>query len=133
VLVSVHLIDSAVGHDYFDGEQTHISVTASTTPPRRTSSNGFDRLRAEPNGPGLRFQPDALASWLYFASVSCTSADHMAAAAPSLREHAIQARDFYQPPDRPRPYSAAAGLSITEDLCPPIASLPLAARDGGLQ
>jgi hypothetical protein len=81
----------------------------------------------------LRIQPDAVASSLYFASVSCTSADHKAAAAPSLREHAIRARDFYNPPDGPRPYLAAAGLPVMEDVCSPIASLPLAAREGGLQ
>jgi hypothetical protein len=40
---------------------------------------------------GPWFQPDADATSLYFASESCTSADHKAAAVASLREHAISA------------------------------------------
>ena len=48
---------------------------------------------------GPRFQPDADASSLYFASVSCTSA--------SLRECAIRARDYNNPPQHLRPYFAA--------------------------
>jgi hypothetical protein len=47
--------------------------------------------------------------------VSCTSADRKAAAALSLGEHVIQAHDldnFYNPPDRPLPHFAVAGLSL---------------------
>jgi hypothetical protein len=68
--------------------------------------------------------------------VSCTSADHKAAAALSLGEHVIQARDFgnfYNPPGRARPYFAAAGSPVTEDICSRIASLPVAAQEGGPQ
>jgi hypothetical protein len=63
--------------------------------------------------------------------VSCTSADREAAAALSLRGHAIQTRDFSTPPDHPRRYFAAAGLPVTTKICSPIASLPVAAPEGG--
>jgi hypothetical protein len=114
---------------YYDDEQTSRRCD---TRPRRKPPKGSDRSRDL----GLRFQPDAVASSLYFASVSCTPADRKAAAALSLGEHAIQARDFgnfSNPLDRPQPYFAAAGLPVIEDICSRIASLPVAALEGGPQ
>ena len=91
----------------------------------------FGRYRAELRV-GLRFQPDADASSLYFASVCRTSADHKAAALARLCEHAIQARDYYNPPQHLRPYLAAGperagapGPPVAEDICSRIVRLPV--------
>ena len=50
----------------------------------------------------------------------------------SLREHAIQARDYYNPPQHRHPYFVAnpevvkfADLPVTEDICWRIVSLPI--------
>ena len=94
--------------------------------------NVFDRYRAELTDIGLRFQPNAEASSLCFASACCTSTEHKAAVLDSLREHAIQARDYYNPPLHVQPFLAAnpdlaasAELFVTEDICSRIVSLPV--------
>jgi dTDP-4-amino-4,6-dideoxygalactose transaminase len=101
---------------------------------RRLASrrNVFECYRAELTGVGLRFQPNAEASSLGFASACCTSADHQAAVLASLREHAIQARDYYNPPQHLHPYFVAnpelvesADLPVTQDICSRIVSLPV--------
>jgi len=101
---------------------------------RRLASrrNVLKCYRAELTGVGLRFQSNAEASSLCFGSVCCTSADHKAAVLASLREHAIQARDYYNPPQHLHPYFLAnpelvksAGMRVTEDICSRIVSLPI--------
>jgi dTDP-4-amino-4,6-dideoxygalactose transaminase len=94
--------------------------------------NVFDRYRAELTGAGLRFQPNADASSLCFASACCASADHKAAVLASLRQDAIQARDYYNPPQHLQPYFVAnpelvrsAAVTATEDVCSRIVSLPI--------
>ena len=93
--------------------------------------NVFECYRAELTCVGLRFQPNADASSLCFASACCTSADHRAAVLASLRKHAIQARDYYNPPLHLQPYFVAnpqlrsADLPVTEDICSRIVSLPV--------
>jgi len=81
---------------------------------------------------GLRFQPNADASSLCFASVCHTSAGHKAAVLTILREYAIQARDYYNPVQHLHPYFVAnpeligsAHLPVTEDICSRIVSLPV--------
>jgi dTDP-4-amino-4,6-dideoxygalactose transaminase len=101
---------------------------------RRLASrrNAFECYRAKLTCVGLRFQPNAEASSLCFASACCTSADQKAAVLASLREHAIQARDYYNPPLHLHPYFVtnpeligSADLPITEDICSRIVSLPV--------
>jgi dTDP-4-amino-4,6-dideoxygalactose transaminase len=101
---------------------------------RRMASrrNVFDRYHAELSCVGLRFQPNADASSLCFASVCCKSADHKAAVLASLRQDAIRAHDYYNPPQHLQPYFVAnpelarsADLTVTEDICSRIVSLPV--------
>jgi dTDP-4-amino-4,6-dideoxygalactose transaminase len=79
----------------------------------------------------MQFQPNAEASSLCFASVCCTSADQKAAVLASLSEHAIQARDYYNPPLHLQQYFVAdaelryVDLSATDDICSRIVSLPV--------
>ncbi len=88
------------------------------------------RARLAPEG--LRFQQNAEASSLCFASACCTSVDHKAAVMSNLRENAIQARDYYNPPQHRHPYFVAnkellesTDLAVTEDICSRIVSLPV--------
>lgn len=101
---------------------------------RRLASrrNVFEEYRAELGQVGVRFQPNAEASSLCFASASCTSADHKAAVLASLREAAVQARDYYNPPLHLNEYFVtnselvkSADLSVTRDICARIVSLPI--------
>lgn len=92
----------------------------------------FRCYRAKLHRSGLRFQPNADASSLCFASVSCASADHKKRVLDSLGKHAIQARDYYNPPQHLHPYFAAhphlaesTDLSVTEDICSRVVSLPV--------
>lgn len=94
--------------------------------------NVFDRYCAELSSTGLRFQLNARASSLCFASACCRSVSHKAAVLASLREHAIQARDYYNPPQHLHPYFVAnpdlvrsTSLRVTEDICSRIVSLPV--------
>ncbi|MGH8326439.1 MAG: DegT/DnrJ/EryC1/StrS family aminotransferase [Steroidobacteraceae bacterium] len=101
---------------------------------RRLASrrDAFDRYRAELSRVGLRFQPNADASSLCFASVCCNSADQKAAVLDSLRRDAIRAHDYYNPPQHLQPYFLtnpelvrSADLSVTQDICSRIVSLPV--------
>ena len=101
---------------------------------RRLASrrNVFECYRAELTGVGLRFQPNAEASSLCFASACCASADHKEAMLASLREHSIQARDYYNPPQHLHPYFVTSpelvvstDLPATQDICSRIVSLPI--------
>lgn len=91
----------------------------------------FDCYRAELSGLGVQFQPNAEASSLCFVSACCTSADHKAAVLDSLSEHAVQARDYYNPPLHRQKYFVSdselrsADLAATEDICSRIVSLPV--------
>lgn len=92
----------------------------------------FDRYQAELASEGLRFQVDAEASSLCFASARCSSADHKASVLTSLRDNAVQARDYYNPPQHRHPYFVAnpeltrsTSLPVTEELCSQIVSLPV--------
>ncbi len=92
----------------------------------------FDRYRAELSRVDLRFQPNAEASSVCFASACCKSADHKAAVLSSLRHGAIRAHDYYNPPQHRQPYFLAnptltrsTDLSATEDICSRIVSLPV--------
>lgn len=92
----------------------------------------FGNYRASLTCTGLRFQPNAEVSSLCFASACCTSADHKREVLASLRTHAIQARDYYNPPQHLHPYfvanrqlSQSAELQVTEDVCSRIVSLPV--------
>jgi dTDP-4-amino-4,6-dideoxygalactose transaminase len=77
----------------------------------------FDRYCAELSGLGLRFQPNAHASSLAFASACCDSADQKAAVLAALHQDAIRAHDYYNPPQHLQPYFLAnPGLSISTDL-----------------
>lgn len=101
---------------------------------RRLASrrNVFDRYRAELSCVGVRFQPNADASSLCYASACCKSADHKAAVVASLHQDAIRAHDYYNPPQHLQPYFVAnselvrsADLTVTEDICSRIVSLPV--------
>lgn len=92
----------------------------------------FARYRAALVGLGVRFQCNADASSLCFASAICPSVDDKIAVMASLRRHAIEARDYYNPPQHRHPYFLAnAGLvestdlAVTEDMCSRIVSLPV--------
>ncbi|BBY06271.1 DegT/DnrJ/EryC1/StrS family aminotransferase [Mycobacterium noviomagense] len=92
----------------------------------------FDRYRTELSGVGLRFQPNADLSSLCFASVCCESAGHKAAVLAALRQEAIRAHDYYNPPLHLQPYFVAnpelvrsSELAVTEDICSRIVSLPI--------
>jgi dTDP-4-amino-4,6-dideoxygalactose transaminase len=92
----------------------------------------FDRYRAELSRVGLRFQPNADASSLCFASACCASADHKTAVLASLCQDAIRARDYYNPPLHLQHYFVAnpelvrsAELTVTRDICSRIVSLPV--------
>jgi dTDP-4-amino-4,6-dideoxygalactose transaminase len=92
----------------------------------------FDCYRAELTSFNIRFQVNAEASSLTCGSACCVSADHKVAVLASLREHLIQARDYYNPPLHMHPYflanaqlSEVADLSVTEDICSRIVSLPV--------
>jgi dTDP-4-amino-4,6-dideoxygalactose transaminase len=123
---------------------------------RRLASrrNVFECYRAKLTCVGLQFQPNAEASSLCFASACCESADQKAAVVASLRKHAVQARDYYNPPQHLHPYFlanpeviASADLPVTADICSRIVSLPVhddmasedvarivaAVREGGAQ
>jgi dTDP-4-amino-4,6-dideoxygalactose transaminase len=100
---------------------------------RRLTSrrNVFQCYRTELTRAGLRFQPNAHAASLCFVSACCTSADHRAAVLASLSEHAVQARDYYNPPLHLQQYFEAnpqlgsADLPVTDDICSRIVSLPV--------
>jgi dTDP-4-amino-4,6-dideoxygalactose transaminase len=92
----------------------------------------FDCYRAELTCAGLRFQPNAEASSLQCGSALCSSAIHTAAVLASLGEHAIQARNYYNPPLHVHPYLVAnrelvelADLPVTKHICSRIVSLPI--------
>nr|WP_242661336.1 DegT/DnrJ/EryC1/StrS family aminotransferase [Mycobacterium mantenii] len=91
----------------------------------------FDCYRNELARLELQFQPNAEASSLCFASACCTSAEHKAKVLASLSAHAIQARDYYNPPLHQQKYFVAdtelrsADLPATEDICSRIVSLPV--------
>ncbi|OBI15428.1 hypothetical protein A5712_28295 [Mycobacterium sp. E2327] len=92
----------------------------------------FECYRAELTTAGLRFQPNAEASSLCFGSACCTSAGHRVAVLTSLREHNIQARNYYNPSLHRHSYlmahpelMASADLHVTEDVCSRIVSLPI--------
>ncbi|OCB44015.1 hypothetical protein A5677_06270 [Mycobacterium malmoense] len=94
--------------------------------------DAFERYRVELHHHGLRFQPNAASSSLCFASACCTSPDHKLSVVASLREAAIQARDYYNPPLHLNKYFAAnpelmkcGDLPVTVDLCSRIVSLPI--------
>lgn len=81
---------------------------------------------------GLRFQPNADLSSLCFASALCVSPEQKASVLNSLCINAIQARDYYNPPQHLHPYfeansqlSRSSDLSVTTDLCSRIVSLPV--------
>jgi dTDP-4-amino-4,6-dideoxygalactose transaminase len=101
---------------------------------RRIASrrNVFECYRAQLTGVGLRFQANAEASSLHLGSACCTSADQRATVLTSLHEHAIQARNYYNPPLHLHPYFVAnpelvesADLPVTADICSRIVSLPI--------
>ena len=90
------------------------------------------QFRSELSSAGLRFHPNAEASSVWCASVCCESAEQQSAVVASLRAHAIQPRDYYNPPLHLHPYFVAnregfgaADLSVTEDICSRIVSLPV--------
>jgi len=92
----------------------------------------FDRYRTELGGLGLRFQPNAEASSLCFASVCCNSAHEKTNVLASLHEDAVRAHDYYNPPQHLQPYFVAnpelvrsAELSVTESICSRVVSLPV--------
>lgn len=91
----------------------------------------FDCYRAELSGFGVQFQRNAEASSLCFVSACCATADQKAAVLTSLYEHAVQARDYYNPPLHRQRYFVSdselrsADLSATEDICSRIVSLPV--------
>lgn len=91
----------------------------------------FDCYRSELSRFGLQFQPNAEASSLCFASACCTSPDHKSRVLASLHKHAIQARDYYNPPLHLQQYFLAnvelrpTELRSTEDICSRIVSLPV--------
>jgi dTDP-4-amino-4,6-dideoxygalactose transaminase len=94
--------------------------------------NVLEHYRSPLTRSGLRFHPNAEASSVWCASVCCESAEQQGAVIASLREHAIQPRDYYNPPLHLHPYFvanrewvAAADLSVTEDICSRIVSLPV--------
>ncbi|MBX9641057.1 MAG: DegT/DnrJ/EryC1/StrS family aminotransferase [Mycobacteriaceae bacterium] len=81
---------------------------------------------------GIQFQQNAEASSLCFASACCTSTDHKSAVLANLNENAIQARDYYNPPQHRHPYFIdnddvlkSTDLSVTEDICSRMVSLPV--------
>ncbi|WP_370482405.1 DegT/DnrJ/EryC1/StrS family aminotransferase [Mycobacterium sp. pUA109] len=101
---------------------------------RRLASrrNVFNRYHTELTRFGVRFQPNADTSSLCFASVCCESADHKAAVLSSLHRDAIRAGDYYNPPQHLQRYfvtrpgfAASADLTVTEDICSRIVSLPV--------
>lgn len=92
----------------------------------------FECYRTELTSFNIQFQVNAEASSLQCGSACCTSAEHKAAVLASLRDHVIQARDYYNPPLHLHPYFLAnpqlidlADLSTTEDVCSRIISLPI--------
>lgn len=83
-------------------------------------------------GVGLRFQRNADASSLCFASVLCRSADEKVAVLESLHRRAVQARDYYNPAQHQHPFFEtspelieSADLAVTESICSRIVSLPV--------
>ncbi len=94
--------------------------------------NVFDRYCPELTGVALRFQHNGDASSLCSVSVCFTCADHEAAVLSILREHAIQARNYYNPLQHLHPYFVAnpepvesADLPVTEDICSRIVPRPV--------
>lgn len=92
----------------------------------------LDIYRAELNDFGLRFQPNADASSVCFASAMCDSAVQKAAVLASLRLDEIRAHDYYNPPQHRQPYFLAnpqlvrsTDLACTEEICSRIVSLPV--------
>lgn len=90
------------------------------------------RYIAELAGAGLQFQPWADASSVCFAGACCESREHKAAVLMSLAGNAIQAHDYYNPPQHGHPYFQAnpelirkTDLTATENLCARIVSLPV--------
>lgn len=80
----------------------------------------------------LQFQPNAEVSSLCFASIVCSSAIQKASMLASLQAFAVQARDYYNPPQHCHPYFQAnpeltreADLSVTADICSRIISVPI--------
>lgn len=104
---------------------------------------GFDRrlasrrkvlesYRAGLAGENISFQPNAETSSLCFASICCSSPDHKRAVMARLRRHAIQSRDYYNPPQHRHPYFVknaelveTADVAVTDDICSRIVSLPV--------
>lgn len=92
----------------------------------------FNCYRAHLLGTGLQFQPNADVSSLCFASACCTSAAQKASVLNSLQANAIQARDYYNPPQHMHPQletnnelTRSSDLSVTMDVCSRIVSLPV--------
>lgn len=97
-----------------------------------TRRDVLERYRTELTGLGLRFQPNAEVSSLCCGSACCASAEQQVAVLASLHESRVQARDYYNPPLHRHPYFmahpeliASADLSVTEDVCSRIVSLPI--------
>lgn len=94
--------------------------------------NVFDQYRSGLDGIGLQFQPNAEASSLCFASACCSTPQEKSAALNSLGVNAIQARDYYNPPQHLHPYfvenselTRSSDLSVTAGVCSRIISLPV--------
>lgn len=94
--------------------------------------NAFDQYRTELEGVGLRFQPNAETSSLCFASACCSTPDQKSSVMNSLCTSAVQARDYYNPPQHSHPYflenidlTRSSDLSVTSDVCSRIISLPV--------
>lgn len=92
----------------------------------------FDRYRAELEPLGFAFQQNARSSSSQCANVCCTSPAQKISVLNALQGAGVEARDYYNPPLHLHPYFAAApefsalmDLSVTENLCSRIVSLPI--------
>nr|WP_239655375.1 DegT/DnrJ/EryC1/StrS family aminotransferase [Mycobacterium riyadhense] len=92
----------------------------------------FESYRAGLADVGVRFQNNAEASSLCFASACCTSVQHKTAVMANLHRHAIEARDYYNPPQHLHRYFvtnpelvASTDLAVTTSICSRIVSLPV--------
>lgn len=90
------------------------------------------RYRDELDSLGFVFQPNAEASSCVCFTMCCLSPEQKTAVLLNLERCGVQARDYYNPPLHQHPYFAggnaftrAESLSVTEDVCSRVISLPI--------
>jgi len=92
----------------------------------------FAKYRCAFSNRGVTFQPNAAASSLFCATICAESPAAKRSLMQSLNAHRVQTREYYNPPLHRHPYFLSnresrmmGALSVTEDFCSRVISLPI--------